>query len=86
MAAQFQSWALAVCVSRKIWRVLAKHPEIEVMQIQANDYDCNTDGTVAISGSYEIYEIYCKYHKLVILMEPVIGEALATVAQRPEGR
>ncbi len=65
-------------------RILAKHPEIEVVQIQANYYDHNTSGAAAVGGSYETYEICRKYQKQVIIMEPIKGGTLATVAQHPE--
>lgn len=65
-------------------RILREHPEIEVVQIQANYYDHNTDGAVAVGGSYETYEICRKYNKPVIIMEPVKGGNLATVDQHSE--
>lgn len=65
-------------------KVLSEHPEIEVVQIQANYYDHNTDGAVSVGGSYETYEICRKYHKPVIIMEPVKGGTLATVDQHLE--
>ena len=65
-------------------KVLQEHPEIEVVQIQANYYDHNTEGAVAVGGSHETYEICRKYNKPVIIMEPVKGGTLTTVAQHPE--
>lgn len=60
-------------------KILSDHPEIEVVQIQANYYDHNTDGARAIGGSYETYEICRKYNKPMIIMEPVKGGNLADV-------
>ncbi len=65
-------------------RILREHPEIEVVQIQANYYDHNTDASVAVGGSYETYQVCRKYNKPIIIMEPVKGGTLATVAEHPE--
>lgn len=65
-------------------RILTGHPEIEVVQIQANYYDHNTDGAAAVGGSYETYQICRKHGKPVIIMEPVKGGSLAGVDQHPE--
>jgi predicted aldo/keto reductase-like oxidoreductase len=65
-------------------KILKEHPEIEVVQIQANYYDHNTDGAVAQGGSYETYEICRKYNKPVIIMEPIKGGTLSTVAKHSE--
>ena len=67
-------------------RILTQHPEIEVVQIQANYYDHNTDGAYAVGGSYETYEVCRKYNKPMIIMEPVKGGNLATVDQHTEIR
>ena len=65
-------------------KVLSKHPEIEVVQIQANYYDYNTDGARENGGCREVYEICRKYNKPVIIMEPLKGGNLAEVDQHPE--
>ena len=65
-------------------KVLSKHPEIEVVQIQANYYDYNTDGARENGGCREVYEICRKYNKPVIIMEPLKGGNLAGVDQHPE--
>lgn len=65
-------------------RILKQHPEIEVVQIQVNYYDHNTDGANAIGGGYETYEICRKYNKPVIIMEPIKGGTLSTVDRHPE--
>ncbi|MDD3403715.1 MAG: aldo/keto reductase [Hespellia sp.] len=67
-------------------KILKNHPEIEVVQIQANYYDHNTDGAKAVGGSYETYEICRKYNKPIIIMEPVKGGTLSTIAEHPEVR
>lgn len=65
-------------------RILAAHPEIEVVQIQANYYD-HIDPKAKYSGaSYEVYEICRRYNKPVIVMEPIKGGNLATVDRHPE--
>ena len=60
-------------------RILSEHPEMEVVQIQANYYDHNTHGAYQNGGSIEIYEICKKYGKPIIIMEPVKGGNLALV-------
>lgn len=65
-------------------KVLSEHPEIEVVQIQANYYDYNTDGARENGGCREVYEICRKYDKPVIIMEPLKGGNLAGVDQHPE--
>lgn len=42
-------------------RLLSEHPEVEVVQIQANYYDHNTDGARANGGCREVYDICRKY-------------------------
>lgn len=65
-------------------RILSRHPEIEVVQIQANYYDHHTDGARRSGGCREVYEICRKYGKPVIIMEPLKGGNLATADQQPE--
>ncbi len=64
--------------------ILAKHPEIEIVQIQANYFDHNTEGARRNGGSIETYETCRKYGKPMIIMEPVKGGNLATVDEHPE--
>lgn len=65
-------------------KILSQHPEIEVVQIQANYYDHNTQTARCVGGTYETYEVCRKYNKPVIVMEPVKGGSLAGVDQHPE--
>lgn len=65
-------------------KILSGHPEVEVVQIQANYYDHNTDGARANGGCREVYDICRKYHKPVIIMEPVKGGNLVHVDRHPE--
>ena len=57
-------------------QILIEYPEVEVVQIQSNymDYD---DPAVQ---SRKCYEVCCKYHKPVIVMEPVKGGNLGQFA------
>ena len=64
--------------------ILTRHPEIEIVQIQANYYDHNTDGARRNGGSIETYEVCCKHDKPMIIMEPVKGGNLATVDEHQE--
>ena len=53
-------------------RMLREHPEMEFVQLQLNYLDWDSVGI----RSRECYEIAEKYHKPVIVMEPVKGGAL----------
>lgn len=65
-------------------RILTEHPEIEVVQIQANYYDHVSPKAKYIGGSYDVYEICRRHNKPVIIMEPIKGGNLATVDRHPE--
>ncbi len=58
-------------------QILTEYPEVEVVQIQSNymDYD---DPAVQ---SRKCYEVCCKYHKPVIVMEPVKGGNLVNLPE-----
>ncbi len=56
-------------------QILADHPEIEVVQIQFNYVDYE-DASVE---SRKVYEVCEKYHKPVIVMEPVKGGSLVNL-------
>lgn len=56
-------------------KVLSEHPEFEFVQLQINYLDWNSMGV----QSRKCYEVACKYHKPVIVMEPVKGGTLAKV-------
>lgn len=60
-------------------RLLGAHPEIEVVQIQANYYDHNTDGARDNGGGWETYEICRRHGRPVIIMEPIKGGNLNNV-------
>lgn len=53
-------------------RILSEHPEIEVVQLQFNYVDYDDPGI----QSYACYQVCEKYHKPVIVMEPVKGGSL----------
>ena len=67
-------------------KILLQHPEIEVVQIQANYYDHNTKTAHCVGGTYETYQVCRKYNKPIIVMEPIKGGSLAGVDQHPEIR
>lgn len=56
-------------------QVLKEHPEVEFVQLQINYIDWDNAGI----QSRKCYEIAQKYHKPVIVMEPVKGGTLAQV-------
>lgn len=65
-------------------RLLTDHPEIEVVQIQANYFDHFTESRYASGGGWDTYGICRKHKKPVIIMEPVKGGSLAQVDLHPE--
>lgn len=65
-------------------QLLTTHPEVEVVQIQANYYDHNTDDARANGGCRDVYDICRRHGKPVIIMEPVKGGNLSNVKQHPE--
>ena len=56
-------------------KVLTEHPEFEFVQLQINYLDWDSMGV----QSRKCYEVACKHHKPVIVMEPVKGGTLAKV-------
>ena len=58
--------------------ILTEHPEVEVVQIQFNYVDYETD-TVE---SRKVYEVCAKHQKPVIVMEPVKGGSLVNLPSR----
>ena len=58
--------------------ILTEHPEVEVVQIQFNYADYETD-TVE---SRKVYEVCAKHQKPVIVMEPVKGGSLVNLPSR----
>lgn len=65
-------------------RLLTEHPEIEVVQIQANYFDHFTESRYANGGGWDTYEICRRHGKPVTIMEPIKGGSLAQVDQHPE--
>lgn len=60
--------------------ILKRHPEFEFVQLQINYLDWESDGV----QSRKCYEVCQKYHKPVIVMEPVKGGTLAKVPEPVE--
>lgn len=60
--------------------ILKKHPEFEFVQLQINYLDWESEGV----QSRKCYEVCQKYHKPVIVMEPVKGGTLAKVPEPVE--
>lgn len=58
--------------------ILTEHPEVEVVQIQFNYADYETD----IVESRKVYEVCAKHQKPVIVMEPVKGGSLVNLPSR----
>ena len=56
-------------------KMLAEHPEIEVVQIQFNYADYDNPGI----ESYRVYQVCEKFQKPVIVMEPVKGGGLVNL-------
>lgn len=61
-------------------KVLQEHPEFEFVQLQINYLDWDSVGV----QSRQCYEVATKYHKPVIVMEPVKGGTLAKVPEKVE--
>jgi len=55
--------------------ILNEHPEIEIVQIQFNYLDYNSDNV----QSRKLYEVIRKHNKPIIVMEPVRGGALSSL-------
>ena len=58
-------------------RILTEHPEIELVQIQLNYVDWNSDSI----QSGKCYDVICKHNKPVVVMEPIKGGTLANVPE-----
>lgn len=65
-------------------KLLTEHPEVEVVQIQANYYDHITPKSRQSGGCYEVYEVCRKHNKPIIIMEPIKGGNLAKVDRHSE--
>ena len=55
--------------------ILTKHPEVELVQLQINYIDWESDGV----QSRKCYEVACKHGVLVSIMEPIKGGSLANI-------
>lgn len=60
--------------------ILLKHPEVDYVQLQINYLDWNSPTLIA----KELYAVAKKYHKKVIVMEPVKGGSLAHLPSKVE--
>ncbi len=58
--------------------ILHNHPEIEFVQLQINYLDWDSESI----QSRRCYEVACKHHKQIIVMEPVKGGSLAKVPKQ----
>ena len=56
-------------------RILTEHPEIELVQIQLNYVDWDSDSI----QSGKCYDVICKHNKPVVVMEPIKGGTLINV-------
>lgn len=60
--------------------ILNDHPEIEFVQLQLNYLDWDSESI----QSRRCYEVACKHHKQIIVMEPIKGGSLARVSKQVE--
>ena len=58
-------------------KILTEHPEIELVQIQLNYVDWDSDSI----QSGKCYEVICKHNKPVVVMEPIKGGTLINVPE-----
>ncbi len=56
-------------------RILTDHPEVDFVQLQINYLDWED----AVAQSGKCYEVACKHHKPIVVMEPVKGGTLANL-------
>jgi len=61
-------------------RILTRHPEVELVQLQLNYLDWDSAGV----QSRACYEVCCRHGKQVIVMEPVKGGTLAKLPEAAE--
>lgn len=61
-------------------RILTEHPEIDVVQLQLNYLDWDSEGV----QSHKCYDVCVKHNKPVIVMEPVKGGTLAKLPEAAE--
>ena len=60
--------------------ILTRHPQMEFVQLQINYLDWDSEWI----RSREVYEVACKHHVPVIVMEPVKGGTLAKIPAEAE--
>ncbi len=60
--------------------ILKEHPEVDIVQIQVNYLDWNSEALRA----RELYEVVTKHGKKIIIMEPVKGGNLAKIPETAE--
>lgn len=58
-------------------KILSEHPEVEIVQIQFNYVDFKS----ASVQSEKVYEVCRKYHKPILIMEPVKGGGLVRLPE-----
>ena len=61
--------------AEKLDQILTKHPEIELVQLQINYIDWESDNV----QSRKCYEVAMKHNKMVAIMEPIKGGSLANI-------
>lgn len=61
-------------------QILARYPEMEFVQLQINYLDWDSEWI----QSRAVYEVACRHHKPIIVMEPVKGGTLARVPAEAE--
>lgn len=61
--------------AEKLDAILTKHPEIELVQLQINYIDWESDNV----QSRKCYEVAMKHNKMVAIMEPIKGGSLANI-------
>ena len=60
--------------------ILTRHPEVELVQLQINYLDWESD----VIQSRKCYEVAKKYGKKILIMEPIKGGTLANVSDEVE--
>lgn len=61
-------------------RILAEHPEVDIVQLQINYLDWDSAGIEA----GKCYEVASKHNKSIVVMEPLKGGTLAALPQEAE--
>lgn len=66
--------------SKLLEKILSEHPEVDVVQLQINYLDWESDGI----ESRKCYEVCVKYGKKVYVMEPVKGGTLCSLPDKAQ--